>query len=372
MKKIIVYFPYKLRQQTSGSAVRPVKILEAFKELADNNGYEVIAINGESRDREQAISNLYMNVNPKEILFCYMENATIPIWLTDTDHLPRKPLIDVTFLKYLKKNNIPLGVFYRDIYWKFNSLYKVNPLIKPIMQTIFKIELSLYKKYSSIIYLPSLYMNDFVGVKPDMVTDLPPGGVNKLNYNKKTETNLVQAIYVGGINPRYGIYDTLEAFRLINQKSTKIKLIMVCRKEEFSTYSELMEPYSNMDWLEIHHAYGEQLTPLYHRADFGIVPIKCDTYNDFAVAVKLFEYISYGLPVLATNCKAQVNIIEKSKLGLVVPDNAPGIFEGLNTFLDPQIRDHYKENVRNALLMKHLWIHRAEKVFYTLTQKSGK
>jgi glycosyltransferase involved in cell wall biosynthesis len=372
MKKFIVYFPYKLRQEKSGSAVRPVKILQAFNELAEKNGLELISIHGDTTEREKAFSILYENVNPKDILFCYMENATIPIWLTEEDHLPRKPFMDIHFLKFLKKNHIPLGVFYRDIYWKFNDLYKVNSLIKPIMKTLFKYELALYKKYSSVFYLPSLYMNEYVGVKNSKLADLPPGGVNKLSLNKKNETELIQAIYVGGINPRYGIYETLEAFKLMNEHSTKIKLILVCRQEEFANYQEFMGPYINMDWLEIHHAYGEQLTPLYQKADFGIVPIKCDPYNDFAVAVKLFEYISYGLPVLATNCKAQVDIVEKGNLGIVVSDDTPGLLNGLNAYLDQDVRAQYKESVRKSLLNEHLWFHRAEKVFNTLTQQSGK
>lgn len=371
MKKFIVYFPYKLREQTSGSAVRPVKMLEAFKELAEKQGLEMITIYGESADRKQAFANLYNDVNPKDILFCYMENATIPIWLTDANHLPKKPLMDLTFLKYLKTNQIPLGVFYRDIYWKFDSLYKVKPVVKQIMISLFRIELALYKKYADVFYLPSLYMNEYVGVQNSEVTDLPPGGVNKLNEQPKTVSRPVTAIYVGGINPRYGVYDTLEAFKKLNEQSTKIKLTLVCRKEEFALYHELMQPYIEQEWLEIHHVYGEQLSPLYHKASFGIVPIKCDPYNDFAVAVKLFEYISYGLPVLATNCKAQVDIVEKSKLGIVVPDNSTGILGGLTKFADADVLEQYKDKVQSSLLTEHLWFHRAEKVFNTLTHLSA-
>jgi glycosyltransferase involved in cell wall biosynthesis len=369
MKKFIVYFPYKLRQQTSGSAVRPVKILEAFQIFAEKHGFEMISIHGETNERKKAFEDLYKNENPEDFLFCYMENATIPIWLSDDDHLPRKPFIDLKFLKYLHKNNIPLGVFYRDIYWKFNSLYKVKPIIKQAMRFLFRIELAMYKKYSKIFYLPSIYMNKYVGEKDEKVTDLPPGGVDLLLLGKKIkpETNISQAIYVGGINPRYGIYDTLKAFEELNQTKTKIKLILICRKEEFSTYQELMKPYLNKEWIEIHHAFGEQLLPFYERADFGIVPIKRDTYNDFAVAVKLFEYISYGLPVLATNCLAQTDIVEKSKLGIIVPDNSEDILNGLKEMSDLKCQEQYRENVKEALLNEHLWIHRVEKVYNTLT-----
>lgn len=367
MKKIIVYFPYKLRAQTSGSSVRPVKILEAFKSVAHQRNCELIEIHGETKERHARIEKIYKEVNPEDVLFCYMENATIPLVLSDSDHIPRKPLMDYQFIRYLKKHNIPLGVFYRDIYWKFDSLYKVQPGIKQAMRFLFKTELAVYKKYSHTIFLPSTYMNEYVGADSRKVTDLPPGGTNKLEFSKDVISKIPNAIYVGGINPRYGIYDTLNAFKKLNEAETLVTLTLICRKEELSTYADLIKPYVGCNWLNLQNAFGDELISFYSNADFGIVPIKRDFYNDFAVAVKLFEYISFGLPVIATNCTAQKDLVQKSKLGVVVEDNADGILKGLKEFLDPQIREDYKSRVTKALLEEHLWIHRAEKVFNTLS-----
>jgi glycosyltransferase involved in cell wall biosynthesis len=368
MKKIIVYFPYKLRDQTSGSSVRPVKILEAFNEVATQRNCELIEIHGETKERHTQFEKLYKEVNPNDILFCYMENATIPLVLSDSDHIPRKPLMDYQFIKYLNKNNIPLGVFYRDIYWKFDSLYKVKIGIKQAMRSLFKMELAMYKKYAHTFFLPSIYMNEYVGADSKNVTNLPPGGTNKLEFSKDSITKVPNAIYVGGINPRYGIYDTLEAFKKLNETETLATLTLICRKEDLTTYADLINPYKDFSWINIQNAFGEQLISYYSSADIGIVPIKRDFYNDFAVAVKLFEYISFGLPVIATNCTAQKDLVEKSELGVVVDDNADGILKGLKELLNPQIRKDYKERVTKALLEEHLWIHRAEKVFETLSR----
>lgn len=368
--KIIVYYPYKLREQTSGSAVRPVKMIEAFKELGNEKEIEIIEIHGESKERSKKLDELYNKVNPKEILLCYMENSTTPMWLTDSDHIPRRPFLDLRFLNYLKKNKIPLGLFYRDIYWKFEHLYSVNKWIKPFMIALFKIELFLFKKYANTIFLPSVFMNKYVQADEAKIKDLPPGGVNLLTRTKIAH-DTVNAIYVGGINPRYGIYETLAAFKELNLHNNRINLTLVCRKEEFAKFHDLMSPFIEEEWLNLHHAYGDALKPLYKNVDFGIVPIKKDTYNDFAIAVKMFEYISYGLPVLATNCDAQKAIVDRSHIGIVVEDTKEGILEGLINLTDEHLRQELKKRVANALLNEHLWVHRALSVYEKLLNKEG-
>ncbi|MCG1021556.1 glycosyltransferase [Sutcliffiella horikoshii] len=365
MKKIIVYFPYELKEQKSGSSVRPIKMIEAFRDFGKINHKEIIEIYGNSRERKLKLKKLYTQIDPNDIECCYTENATIPLWLTDRDHIPRNPFLDIGFYKYLQKNNIPLGLFYRDIYWKFDELYKVNSFVKPIMQSLFKFELAIYKKYVTCFYLPSIYMNEYLELHP--VEILPPGGTDLTNFRQNPiDKEVAQAIYVGGIHPRYGVYEMLEAVQNINNSQMKVSLTLVCREREFHQFKELFAPYLNSGWLNLIHAHGEQLVPLYKNADFGIVPIKKDFYNDFAVAVKLFEYISYGLPVVATNCSAQKDLVEDGEFGVVVEDNAIGLEKGISEMLHYNKRQQYEKNAIESLKQKHLWLERTKTVYSSL------
>ncbi|MFC0272244.1 glycosyltransferase family 4 protein [Metabacillus herbersteinensis] len=367
MKKVIVYYPYSMRELTSGSAVRPRKMLEAFQELGVKESLEIIEIFGDSIQREKLLTQLYNEVNPTDILYCYMENATIPMWLTDKDHIPRKPFLEIKFFKYLKSHNIPLGIFYRDAYWKFNDLYTVRQGVKQGMQFLFKAELSLFKKYSDIYYLPSQYMNEYIQFPDERVVALPPGGIDFIRPDGPLLDEQPRAIYVGGIHPRYGVYEMLNAFQKLNKEETQITLTFVCRKEELAKFTHLMEPYINSSWIQLIHASGEELMPLYRKADFGIVPIKKDVYNDFAVAVKMFEYLSYGLPMIATNCNAQMDLVNDGNFGIIVESNEKSIYNALQEMLDPKKRDELKHHAILALKEKHLWYHRALTVHETLT-----
>lgn len=61
--------------------------------------------------------------------FCYSESSTMPTLLTEKNHLPSHPFLDFSFFKYLKKNNIKIGLFYRDIHWMFDFYGKgLNPI----------------------------------------------------------------------------------------------------------------------------------------------------------------------------------------------------------------------------------------------------
>lgn len=370
MKKFLVYFPFPAPSSESGSGVRPQKIIEAFNEFAKENGLECIFIVGTASERTVLLKKLYQEVNASDILFCYMENRTIPIWLTDPNHWPMHPLLDVNFFRYLKKNNIPLGIFYRDIYWKFDHIYKLsNPVLKKVIIQMFKLELKMFNKYSKKIFLPSFAMNKYVGMPPEKVISSPPGGIDRTLETHTNKINgIVTAIYVGAADPRYGIFDVLEALSQLNNDGTKIYLKLVCREKEFQLHHEKFQPYLEKEWLEIFHASGEKLIPIYNQADFGIVTYKNDEYNDFSMPVKLFEYISYGLPVLASNTTAMKEVVEANHFGKTVNDTVEDIKEGLSAFLNEQTRKEYHENAIRALKTKHLWKHRVEQIFQALVK----
>ncbi|MBS4206755.1 glycosyltransferase [Bacillus sp. FJAT-50079] len=369
MKKIIVYYPFPLKDGSSGSGVRPIKLLEAFSEFARRSNLECIEIFGTSKERKEKLKRLYQMVNPKDILFCYMENQTIPIWLSDPSHIPMRPLLDYQFMRYLKKNHIPLGIFYRDIYWKFTDMYKVkNKLVTKIMISLFHYEFKMFEHFAKKIFLPSIEMNKYLKLSQDKVDISPPGGVDKVNMLKLNHDQNVTAIYVGGIHPRYGIYEVLEALSNLNESKTLIELILVCRKNELQENLYLMTPFLKRPWLKIHHEHGEKLDALYGKADFGIVTLQKNVYNDFAVPVKLFEYMSYGLPVVSSNCTALQSIVKKDKIGYVTEDNVTSIEQGLMEIMNDKMRELYRENVIHVLHSKHLWLKRVESIYHSLVE----
>lgn len=364
MKNIIVYFPYKLSDNPkTGSSVRPHKMVEAFKLLGNNYGVEIIVISGESKQRKREIKEFINSEKIKKTLFCYMENSTMPYWLTDEDHIPRHPFSDIRFWKYLKKNNVPIGLFYRDIYWKFKELYTLEgakKLLTPVMRAIYQKELRQFHKIVDVLYLPSLEMNEYVGWDGN-IEELPPGIDVMRQLNPADYSDSLNLIYVGAINDLHGMKVLLEAMERV-YKEIKAHLFLVCRENEYRQ-NNLLQQHGGKPWLTIKHLSGKPLEELYEKVDVGLIPRKTNVYHNFSVPVKLFEYLSYGLPLVVTNCKAQERIISEGQYGMITSDNPTDYAEGILALSQKKVYANYKNNILSNAFDQHSWYARVEKVY---------
>jgi glycosyltransferase involved in cell wall biosynthesis len=365
MKKVLVYYPFPLaKQPNSGSKLRPHEMYKAFCEWGAKEEVEVILISGTSAEREKQFCQLQNEGKLTNLLFCYMENQTIPLWLTDPGHKPQKPLIDWKVLRYLKEHHVPVGVFYRDVYWKFDELYPLKGWKKKIMQTIYRWEERFYEKYCDVIFLPSMEMGKYVSIRRPM-TDLPPGGKRKTIPLKQRDNNISKAIYVGGINnDDYGLFLLLDAIEIVNREKPLVHLTVVCRKNEYDALPVAKKERIKQLNVEVKHISGEELDHLYTQMDFAFIPRIRSEYNDFSVPVKLVEYLSNGLPIVATSCLAQKRFIEADGYGIICDDNKHSMAEAIRNMMEYQ--DSYRNNIVRTFVEKHSWVARVEKVKKTL------
>lgn len=358
MKHIIVYFPYELQKNPkSGSGVRPKRIVEAFKRYCTENELEMVLIAGTTSEREEKIEQYIKQDRFSDALFCYMENSTMPYWFTDPDRKPKKLKMDSDFWKLLKKNHIPISLFYRDVYWKFDDMYvppKGIKFLRYLMRKVYEKELKTYEKSVDLLYLPSLEMNKYVGWK-GKISELPPGmeDVEAGKKDLKLEKPF-QAVFVGGISDQIGILIMLESFKQINEQETVVKLELVCRENEYNKYKE-MKAYEKYSWLHIRHISGDELIPIYDQTHIALIPREKNAYHDFAVPVKLFEYLSYHLPVVATDCDAQARILTEQGFGTVSNVDASNFAQAVLKLLQPDQYTKVKQTIEQNAKNNHSW-----------------
>ncbi len=85
---------------------------------------------------------------------------------------------------------------------------------------------------------------------------------------------------------------------------------------------------------------------IYAEADVGILPMKRDFYMDFAVHVKMFEYMGYGLPVISTDCVETKRMIDRYECGLTCKDDPQSLADAIARFYsDPEKIEEYRNNV---------------------------
>ncbi|TQR21364.1 glycosyltransferase [Psychrobacillus vulpis] len=360
MKNIIIYYPFTVATNPkSGSALRPVEMLKAFEVYAEKHGLEVIVISGNSTERRVIWNKLVEEKKYEHTLFCYSENQTIPLWLTDPGHIPKDWKIDKDVFSTLRKYNIPIGVFYRDVYWKFDELYSLKGPKKFIMQTIYKMEEKFYGKYIHTVFLPSDAMGKYVNIHTEKMA-LPPGGrFTEIKTSHHTIQKPFKGIYVGGINnDDYGLPTLVESYDLLNKESVLGELIIVCREDEFVQLSDSNKEKLNKTYIKLKHVSGAELQQVYEEVDFAFIPRKRSVYNDFAVPIKLVEYLTAGLPIIATNCSAQEDFIQSGPYGVITGDDAESLVQGMQS-IQPRFEE-YKKNIQQSFLQQHAWNERAE------------
>jgi glycosyltransferase involved in cell wall biosynthesis len=338
-KKIIIFYPFRLANNESGSQVRPNKIYNAFLE----KGYDVFLLAGSVQERKNKLKKLKKEENIKDFTFCYSEPSTYPV----------HPIIDYKIYFYLKRNGVPIGLYYRDAYWKYKEYFKRKLIRKIFLKIRYKLDLFVFSRTLKIIFFQTeSFANTFnIKIKKEI---LPPAGEIKEQkfYKQSADKKIKNCLYVGGISKRYGTDILLGALELVNKKEP-VNLTVICRKEEFQKESLILKPFLYKNWVSFVHASGDKLSDFYATADFGIIPLKNDAYNPLVLPVKLFEYLTYGLPMIVTDCKEMGKFVKNNKIGIVCKDNTESLAEAI--LLISQKYVFFKKNAIITLKNGNLW-----------------
>jgi glycosyltransferase involved in cell wall biosynthesis len=312
MKRIIFHYPSKIDlSRPSASQMRPIKLLDAFCSL----GYQVDFIKGNGRERKISIKEIKKNIeNGIKYDFIYSESSTMPTLLTESSHLPLYPCLDFDFFKYCKSKRIKIGLFYRDIYWCFDSSYSVK---KNIAKHFYRYDLKKYSKLLDVLFLPSIEMSKYIPIKSNVKFMALPPGVDIIKQERQAlNNNELNILYVGGLGVDYN----LDLIMRVVSRLKNVKLIVCCRRDEWELEKLRCAEFVNEN-IEIVHKSGKDLLDLYKNADLFNLFVEPTRYREFAVPFKLFESIGNSCPVLASNGTWVSNYIVNEGLGFVCDYN---------------------------------------------------
>ena len=344
-KQILFYVPYDFSSLKSGSQIRPYNMYKAFLNL----GYEVDLIAGNIKTRKEAFKEI--RKKQKKYIFCYSEPSTYPL----------HPFVDYNIYLYIKKQHIPIAIYYRDAYWKFSEYFNKRGIKKLELLLRYRADLFLYNHIASVIFFPTSTLANMFNIRVKKLC-LPPGGENKFKNRNNLISSPLKGIYVGGINFRYGFDILLHAFSLVNNRQ-RVELELVCRDKEFKNISKEMKNFIDCSWINIHHISGKVLERLYYKAHFGIIPRRKDKYNDLAIPVKLFEYLSFGIPVIVTDCNEMGRFVKKNECGLVCKDTPESLADSILKLInDFGLYEYLSKKAKKTILNGNLWIDRAKTV----------
>jgi glycosyltransferase involved in cell wall biosynthesis len=349
-----------------GSRVRPLNMIHGFEKI----GYQVDKAWGYALSRKQSIKAIEDQINRGiRYDFLYAESSTMPTLLTERHHLPLYPRLDFGFFNYCRHHAIPIGLFYRDVHWRFEQYrVKVGWYKRFISKLFYNLDFVLYRQYVDALFLPNKKMVEYVRFWPSQkpVYELPPGGNVRILKDLEPSDTL-RLFYVGGvIPPLYDIANLLQGVYLATEQGLDVCLTVCCPYHQWQNRPRRYDRWRG-ERLSVVHASGPELEPLYQQHDIAMLYLIPPPYYDFAMPVKAFEAIGFGRPLITVNGTAIGDFVKKQGCGWTVGEDAMDLVGLLRNILSKPNVVSEKSSVAKKIRFKHTWKSRAQKVQAKLT-----
>lgn len=219
-----------------------------------------------------------------------------------------------TFLKYLVilKNEYGVKVYFEshDFY---ADLSVRDDIKKGKKKRIEKIENRYIPKIDGVICLQNSQKKNYENIFSSGKFYIARTGLQKvenINEEKKYVT------YIGSLDKHKGILQLLKA---MNKTKSKPNLLIVGGKSktEIKTTQSLVQEHYNPNLVKITGWVGkDELKNYLKKTAIGVIPLTETFFNKFITSpLKLFDYYSYCIPVIATDLPTTRELIVEGKTG---------------------------------------------------------
>ena len=183
----------------------------------------------------------------------------------------------------------------------------------------------------------------------------------------RKKEDIVQFIYVGGINENRGIQFTLEGFKLLLKDYTNISYEIVGDGPYLSNLKMLSKDLGIEEKVHFHGwKKQKEAYDLMKVADICVIPHIRSVQTDCSSPNKLFQYYIQKKPVVSSNCTSIKRVLNETKGGKTYADQSPESFasiakeylenkesiiqDGLNGY--NSVMDRYNLEVEKAEIIK--------------------
>jgi hypothetical protein len=241
------------------------------------------------------------------------------IYVESSTFLPAES--DVAFLGLSRALGIPVVTYVRDAYQLFPEYYPRDTLKRRLGAAAFLPSLRALDAVSSRLAFPTAGLAE-AALGPDAAAVLlPPGAPAPVEVPRSPTANRI--LYVGDARlAANGVDRLISAVGTARGAGVDLELDVVSRPRQ-----DPGPPHP--PWLRVHHAEGPGIHELLPDVVATAIPRPRNGYNDLALPIKLFDYLSYGRPLLVTDCTEQARVVTDADAGLVTRDDPAAMAEAL-------------------------------------------
>jgi glycosyltransferase involved in cell wall biosynthesis len=230
-------------------------------------------------------------------------------------------------------------------------------------------------KATKIITVSQEFIEEVIGrtkISRDKIV-LVPNTVHQSFYRDAIIDNLIVdtykkdfvILYLGDTGLRRGLQTAIESLLILKEKIPNVKLVIIGTSSTDPILKHQVIDLKLENYVDFKGWQDVTLFPSYIVASaVCISPLHRNIQHDVAYANKLFQYMSFGKPVLVSDAIAQKNLIEKTNSGLVhFEKNAQDFADKvLQLYADPALRDCMGRNGKQFVEEEFCWEKTSEKL----------
>jgi glycosyltransferase involved in cell wall biosynthesis len=264
---------------------------------------------------------------------------------------------DLLFLSLAKAAGIPILIFIPDAYQYFPDIFPRYGLKAKLLDWGWRRSIATYLRLADLLLFPSPGLAACMDSRQPKEM-FPPAGLPNREYIPLSR-NPPTIVYVGGGTIRYGSDLLLSAMEQVVKRYPNARCHFITPNAD----DIARHPARYASWLTVEHLAFDDLPTVMHSATLVVSPLRINPYNDLAVPVKLFDYMSFGRPIVATSCHDTALLLRQLDAGLVVDDTVESLAQGIIHLLEnPDLATRLGQNGYQAIQTSHSWPHRAARL----------
>jgi len=231
--------------------------------------------------------------------------------------------IDLLFLACARARRKPVGVYFRDAYQLYRREYPLSRRRQRLLDWLWRISTPMLKRVASRRFAPSPGLADALGLASPVL--LPPGVDPDLPFLGAGSAPVVA--YVGSLGPGDGVRLLLEAMAGVREQVADAALRVVAPDDPRATVGNLPA------WVEWVRAGRDELPAALRGTRVCVIPRLITDYTNLAVPLKLFDYLGFGVPIVATRTTEVARILGPTDAGILVADEPAALAEAISRVL---------------------------------------
>lgn len=165
-------------------------------------------------------------------------------------------------------------------------------------------------------------------------------------------------LYLGETGLRRGTKELIQAIDSVKDVIPNVKLIIVGKSREDEILRHEVDSLKLNEYVELTGWQNFETFQSYLKiAKIGFSPLHRNIHHDTTFANKIFQYMSFGLPVVASDSTAQKEVIEECNGGLIhKAGNVQEIADCIiKLYKDEKLIKSLGENARKGIQEKYNW-----------------